>query len=303
MTVPVSRFANVSLFKSNMAHSVGHAGRGRIREITHVPLPNHPSRRLAGGQRQSRASVRQVLCPRLIGRDEELQIIESALHAAGQGRGATVFVLGEAGVGKSRLARAADWLAQQQHMRVLWGRCVEGGSAVAFRAIAEALLSALRRDGLPDDRPELRPFLPVLARLVPDWREAGVTPLEDSLIVLSEAVLRLLRSMGMGHGVLLVLEDLHWADSETLSVLEYLSANVTAEGLVVVATSRPDAHCGALTLARSLGAHRAGTVLDLERLTPAAINAMASACLSDGPVPDAVERLLHASADGLPLLV
>jgi DNA-binding CsgD family transcriptional regulator len=247
--------------------------------------------------------MRQVLCPRIIGRAEELQAIGAAVDAARGGRGGSIVLLGEAGVGKSRLAREADRLAQSQGMCVLWGRSVEGGAAVAYRPIAEALLSALRRNGLPGDRPELRPFLKILSRLIPEWRDDDPAPVEDSLVLLSEAVLRLLRVMGANAGCLLVLEDLHWADSETLSVFEYLTANATSEPLLILATSRPEPSSAALSLIRSLDAHRIGTVLDLARLSPVAVRAMASACLDDADVPDAVDRLLSASADGLPLLV
>src|SRR5205807_581220 len=104
-------------------------------------------------------------------------------------------------------------------------------------------------------------------------------------------------------GCLLVLEDLHWADNETISVLEYLATNVSSEPLTILATSRPESASPAIGLARSLETHRLGTVLDLGRLAPAAIREMARACLDDEPVPDAVHRLLSASAEGLPLLV
>src|SRR5438270_10809410 len=247
--------------------------------------------------------MRPVLCPQLIGRQEELQTIRGALEAGHAGRGASIFLIGEAGMGKSRLAREAERLAVAQGVRVLWGRSVEGGAAIAYRPIAEALLSALRRDGLPQDRPELQPFYKILSRLIPDWREADATPIDDSLVLLSEAVIRLLRAMGSTAGCLLVLEDLHWADSETLSVLEYLTANVANERLVILATSRPEAASAALALARSLAAHRAATVVNLARLTADAVLAMASACLDNSVVPDTIERLLSASADGLPLLV
>ncbi len=247
--------------------------------------------------------MRPVLCPRLIGRDGELQTIGAALEAGRAGRGGSIFLLGEAGVGKSRLAREAERLAVAHGLRVLWGRSVEGGAAVAYRAIAEALLSALRRDGLPHHEPELQPFYRILSRLIPDWREPDAAPVDDSLVLLSEALIRLLRAMGCNAGCLLVLEDLHWADSETLSVLEYLSANAADERLVILATSRPEPSCAALALARSLAAHRVATVVDLARLTPDAVHAMASACLDNADVPDAIDRLLSASADGLPLLV
>jgi DNA-binding CsgD family transcriptional regulator len=250
--------------------------------------------------------MHQMLCPRLIGRDEECQAIEAALHAACMARGGSVFLLGEAGVGKSRLAREAERLAHSAGMRVLWGRSVEGPAAMAFRPISEALLSAVRRDAqVLVELPQLRPFRHILARLIPDWREEGAAPTGDdeSLVLLSEAVLRLLRAIGSSTGCLLILEDLHWADSETLAVLEYLVPNASDECLLVFATCRLESPSAALGLARSFATHRTASVIELPRLRPDDIQNMASACLDDSAVPASVERLLTASAEGLPLLV
>ncbi len=247
-----------------------------------------------------------MLCPRLIGRDDEWRTIQAALDAARNARGSGVFLIGEAGVGKSRLAREAERLARSTNMCVLWGRSVDGGAVLAFRPITEALMSVLRHDAaILADRPELRPFIPILTRLIPDLREDGGVPTsaDDSLVLLSEAVLRLLRALGTSRGCLLVLEDLQWADTETLVVLEYLIANSTAEALLVLATSRPETSSAAVGLARSLAAHRGGTVMELPRLPPPAVRDMASACLDNAPVPETVERLLSTSAEGLPLLV
>ena len=103
--------------------------------------------------------MRQVLCPRVIGRDDELRAIGAALEAARDGHGGALFLLGEAGVGKSRLTREAERVAQARGLRALRGRSVETGAAGswAYRPIAEALLSALRQDGFPELRSELRP--------------------------------------------------------------------------------------------------------------------------------------------------
>src|SRR5260370_37184111 len=137
--------------------------------------------------------MRQMLCPRLIGRDGERQTIEAALEAARNAHGCSVFLLGEAGVGKSRMAHEAERLARSARMPVLWGRSVEGGAAVAFRPLTEALMSFLRHDDQRVcDRPELRPFRQILARLIPEWRQSEVAPssADESLVLLSEAVLR-----------------------------------------------------------------------------------------------------------------
>ena len=176
----------------------------------------------------------QVLCPVLVGRDEEARLLRAALTAAGTGRGSTVFVAGEAGIGKSRLVREVTRTAAESGLAVLAGRAVAGGSPTPFRPFAEALTSAGRAGRLPSSE-ELGPFRPVLGRLIPQWRPPQPVPGEESPVFLGEAVLRLLRALAPQAGCVLVLEDLHWADQETLALLEYLADNLAAERAVCLA--------------------------------------------------------------------
>jgi predicted ATPase len=166
---------------------------------------------------------RQVLCPTLIGRHDELQAIDAALARACGGRGSSIVLSGEAGVGKSRLAQETAARAEQRRMRVLQGRCVQGGESSPYRPFAEALLAGLRGQTLPDV-PELRPYKSILARLIPDWRAETAATMEQSIVLLGEAILRLLLVLGGEHGCLLVIEDLHWADAETLALVEYVGS-------------------------------------------------------------------------------
>ena len=112
--------------------------------------------------------MRQVLCPVLVRREEEVQVLLDGLDRAADGHGGAFFVVGEAGVGKSRLVREVSQLASSRGLPVLTGRAVPGGVPVAFRPLAEAVLGGLRRRGQLD-LPELRPFRPALGRLVPEW--------------------------------------------------------------------------------------------------------------------------------------
>jgi class 3 adenylate cyclase/DNA-binding CsgD family transcriptional regulator/tetratricopeptide (TPR) repeat protein len=250
----------------------------------------------------SEPDVGPVLCPVVIGRADELAALDAALAAGADGQGGAVLLLGEAGVGKSRLTREAAGRADERGWVVLSGRAVPSASPVAFRPLAEALLSALRATGLPDD-PELVPFRAALGRLVPQWREAGSADAAESIVVVAEGVLRLLRCLSQGAGCLLLLEDLQWADPETLAIVEYLADNLPYEPVVCLVTVRTEEASAAMTLARSLRARRAGRVLELGRLGPSDIDRMAEACLGSGGVPkEAVDALL-GWADGIPFFV
>ncbi len=237
----------------------------------------------------------------LVGRDYELGVVREAVDAARQGAGGTVLVLGEAGVGKSRLVAEARGCARENGLIVLCGRAVQSERPTALRPVAEAVLSGVRGGGLPD-HPDLDPYRPTLARLVPQWG-AGDVAADPSLIQLGEAVLRLARVLGRRRGCLLVLEDLHWADPETLAVTEFLADNLGAEPTLLLATLRPEEDRHAVRLAHTLRVRDAATVLDLNRLDRSQVIAMVRACLGDEPAPPEVDAFVAARAEGVPLFI
>ena len=243
----------------------------------------------------------QVLCPVLVGRDEEARRLRAALAAAGTGRGSTVFLTGEAGIGKSRLVREVARTAGESGLTVLAGRAVAGGAPTPFRPFAEALTSAGRAGRLPASE-ELGPFRPVLGRLIPEWRPPQPVPGEETPVFLGEAVLRLLRVLAPQAGCVLVLEDLHWADQETLALLEYLADNLAAERVLCLATLREEGG-EAAALASALAARGSAAMLALGRLDPAAMADMARACLDAAHLPSAVHEFVAGRAEGIPFLV
>ncbi len=233
----------------------------------------------------------------IFGRDAEL----AALQRAVTDLGPPVFIVGEAGIGKTRLAAEVARIAQEAGMTVLRGR--SASAATQFRPLNEALLSALRRSAPPDDA-QLRPYLPALARLIPEWRAHTPAEADDSLVVIAEAVLRLLIHYGQRAGCLLLLEDLHDADADTLAVVEYLLDNSDRHPLLVVGTARTTPG-PAMELVRAARLRRSATVLGLASLGSDDVRRLAGACLgvSGEQVPQpALDRVL-AAADGVPLHV
>jgi predicted ATPase len=155
----------------------------------------------------------QLLCPVVVGRDQELGEIVDAMGKAAAGQGGALFVIGEAGLGKSRLVREVAALARGRGVVVLLGRAVAEGRAGSFRALSEALLGAFR-GGVPPNDPDLDPFRAHLGRIVPQWRSPDDVVGEGTDgVMLAEGLLRLLRSIAGDIGCLLLLEDLHWADA------------------------------------------------------------------------------------------
>jgi DNA-binding CsgD family transcriptional regulator len=240
----------------------------------------------------------QAAAARLVGRVPELAALRDRLAAVRSGgSGGLVLVTGEAGAGKSRLVREAAATAAEAGVSVLLGRAVPSGEP--YRPLVEALGGGLRDRPLPDDD-ALRPYLPVLAALLPDAAAGGHRAEPRGGAVLGEAVLRLLTALAGGQGALLVLEDLHWVDPDTLTVLTYLAHAAAAAPLLVVGTSRDEQGLPAplLELVQVTGA----TVLPLGRLGPAEVRAVVESCLGGRP-PEEVVAFVTEHADGLPLLV
>ena len=131
-------------------------------------------------------------------------------------------------------------------------------------------------------------------------------PGEESPVFLGEAVLRLLRALAPQAGCVLVLEDLHWADQETLALLEYLADNLAAERAVCLATLREAGYeqgGEAAALASALAARGSAAVLTLGRLDPAAMADMTRACLDAADLPAGVHAFVAGRAEGIPFLV
>ena len=193
-----------------------------------------------------------MLCPVLVGRDAEIQALESALAGALTGQGGCVVITGEAGIGKSRLLRELARLAADRKVLVAMGRAVPASASAAYRPVTEALLQLLRRRPLPDD-PSLASWLPHLSAVLPGavagGPAAGLGGGVDSQAARGEAVVQLLRHLGPD-GLVVVLEDLHWADPDTVALLEYLADNAADQPVLFAVSLRTEPSSPASDLAR-----------------------------------------------------
>jgi DNA-binding SARP family transcriptional activator len=200
----------------------------------------------------------QVAVDELVGRDDQLAALDGVLAAARGGRGRVVLVAGEPGIGKTRLAEEAARRAAAAGMQVAWGRCHEGDGAPALwpwaqvvRQLAAELAPGQLAAMLGPSAARLGQLLPELAG--PDG-PAPVADLGAARFQLNQAVAGLLRRLAGDRPLLVVVDDLHWADVPSLSLLAFLAAELKDARLVVVGTYRDVEVVAGRPLAETLGA-------------------------------------------------
>jgi DNA-binding CsgD family transcriptional regulator/tetratricopeptide (TPR) repeat protein len=200
------------------------------------------------------AVATRVASPDFIGRERELGSLSDALVRGRAGDAVVVLVGGDAGIGKTRLVAEAAGLARESGSLVLEGGCVSLGSGegLPFAPIVEALrrlpgIIAAGEAGTIRDIDELRlPETSDLGRLLPELGPAATSE-PDAFDRpgwvqgrIFEGLLVLLRSLSDRIPVVLIVEDLHWADSSTRDVLSFLARNARTERLAVIGTYRTD---------------------------------------------------------------
>ncbi|MEU3900992.1 AAA family ATPase [Streptomyces sp. NPDC045251] len=183
--------------------------------------------------------------PVFVGRAGELATLHDALVRAASAEPQALLLGGEAGVGKTRLVEEFADAARRQGAVVALGGCVEiGADGLPFAPFSTAL-RALRRQ-LPGELADAAAGQEEeLARLLPELGDPAAGPGtgrhdEESMARLFELTARLLERVAARHTVVLVLEDLHWADASTRHLIAYLVRTLRTGRLVVLATYRSD---------------------------------------------------------------
>jgi DNA-binding CsgD family transcriptional regulator/tetratricopeptide (TPR) repeat protein len=242
--------------------------------------------------------------PTFVGRIEELHALEAALKRAADAEPAVVLVGGEAGIGKTRVI--AELTARRTHdgTRVLHGGCVPvGDGGLPYAPIVEALRALLSDVGVNKVRELVGPSWPELARLLPALGapDQTVQPEQAAQARLFELLLGLLGRLSEQVPLVLVVEDLHWADRSTRDLLAFLIRNLRRERILVVVTYRND-EPGQQHLGPYLAElDRGGPVqrLELPRLNQAQTTAQLVGILRAAPAAELVDTVF-ARSDGNP---
>ena len=203
----------------------------------------------------------QAAADELVGRDDQLAALDGVLAGARGGRGRVALVAGEPGIGKTRLAEEAARRGAAAGMQVAWGRCHEGDGAPAFWPWAQVVRQLAAELAPGQLAAMLGPSAARLGQLMPELAEpaepAGPRPVADlgaARFQLNQAVAGLLRRAAETRPLLVVVDDLHWADVPSLSLLAFLAGELNDARLVVVGTYRDVEALPGRPLADTLGA-------------------------------------------------
>jgi DNA-binding SARP family transcriptional activator len=208
----------------------------RQRSVRPAPAPASPRGARAEEHRAPGAAAETTL----IGRASEHAALCEALEAAAAGRGGIVAVLGEAGIGKSRLVAELAAEAAARGMSVVIGRAYESEQILPFGPWVDALRAghvANDSDALERLSPALRTEL---ARLLPEVGGPASTAGVSDIRLLFESIAELVGHLARRHPLLLVLEDLHWADELSTRLVAFLGRRLADKPVLLVATARDD---------------------------------------------------------------
>ncbi|MCW2545566.1 MAG: hypothetical protein JWN96_26 [Mycobacterium sp.] len=184
-----------------------------------------------------------LVSPVLVGREAERRLLSEQLAVAAGGTAVCLFVGGESGVGKSRLVAELIAEAESRGVRVLSGNCVELGSeGLPFAPLVDALRLLARSMARESFDAILGPAKGSLLRLLPNLGQESevIEPVQVGSAQLLELVLGVVERLSGRAPVLLVIEDLHWADKSTLDLVAYLVRTLRSVPVMLVGTFRSD---------------------------------------------------------------
>jgi hypothetical protein len=248
-----------------------------------------------------------------VGREDECTVLRRCLAQAQNGEGCVVIVEGPPGIGKTRTSREIGEEARRQGFVVLAGNCYDREDSVPFVPFVELIEVALARAPSPaavqemlgEQAAELTRLLPQLRRLLPDLPAPLPLSAEQSRRLLFNAVVELIARRSQLRPLLLLLEDLHWADEGTLALLVHLGRSIARLPVLIIATHRNDDIDMKQPLTKALDELTRLRVVEriqLRGLPQGAVAKMIENISGRAPAPALVD-LICSNTDGNPLFV
>jgi class 3 adenylate cyclase/tetratricopeptide (TPR) repeat protein len=181
----------------------------------------------------------------LVGRNREQELLLGKLTQAVGGHGGLVLLGGEPGIGKTRLVEALGEEARKRSVQVLWGRCWESEGAPPFWPWVEILRGVVHsreplvfRAELGTGGPLITGLVPEIGMQLPDQPPTPHVSAGEDRFRLFDAVTTLLQNVSRSQPLLVALDDLHWADTSSLLLLQFLAQRLGEARILVVGTHR-----------------------------------------------------------------
>ncbi len=264
--------------------------------------------------------ARPAFCPKIVGRGREKRLLRRLWTRAAEGRGGLVAVVGETGVGKTRLVRDFVEFAELQGVPVLEGQSFEEPTGFAYQPFREAVGGFLksppegvgaRVGAIPRAyQRELYNVVPELAAFGFDTAPFYELGPEQARLRLFVGFRYLLAALAAETPVAVILEDVHWAEEGSLSLLRFLLNGLTTEKILVVATYRPEELAERRRRAPASSAVLKGVMQDrnvetvkLERLERGEVAEMIQLIFRVSDVAPTFVDFVYAETEGNPLFV
>jgi predicted ATPase/DNA-binding CsgD family transcriptional regulator len=244
-----------------------------------------------------------ILSPILAGRESEMRALRQQLEQLSAGKGSTLLLSGEAGIGKSRLLREALARWERGGVRVLQGNCYEQDRGTPFAPFVDLLRKNLNdlEDG--SGLPQLLKLAPDLAVRFPSVQLAPIAEPEQEKRDLFRAWTSILIGL-RSDASLLILEDLHWCDDLSLELLQQLSRDAASNPIAVLLTYRNDEVTAGLShLLASLERERLAHEIELKRLQPTETSAVIRAIFNQKQVRIEFLETIQMLTDGNPFFI
>jgi len=253
-------------------------------------------------------ALARVLCEALVGREAEISLLEDALLAALRGDGGVVIVGGEAGMGKTRLVADLVDRARRRGCVVVSGACSEAELSLPYLPFLEAIGNHLAKTDVVALRERLGPAAEELAQLFPQMGRAAATSADAQQAKhrLFESILLLLHDAARASALLVVLEDLHWADPATRELLDYVTRRLRSTNVLILGTYRTDEmHRKHALLPTIEGWRRSGQVqlIDLKALQPSGVADIVCAIFEEATISDEFRDFLYDRSEGNPFVI
>ncbi|NQW16097.1 MAG: protein kinase [Chloroflexi bacterium] len=198
------------------------------------------------GASSTRGSLDSMASGVFVGRHAETDQLKAKLENALSGRGGMVALVGEPGIGKTRTSLELETYAGLRNAQVLWGKCYEGGGAPPYWPWVQAIRSFVASHEPEQVRSQMGSTASVIAEIVDDVKTSlpdvhappQLDDLESARFRLFDSIATFLKNAGNVKPIVLILDDLHWADKPSLMLLEFVVRELASSRVLLVGTYR-----------------------------------------------------------------